>query len=207
MDTYSIILKVIMALGGLGLFLIGMKNMGEGLELAAGNKLRVMLQKITSNKFIAMLVGVLVTGVIQSSSATSVMVIGLVNAGVMTLMQATPIIMGANIGTTFTAWILSLSGISGENLFVQLLKPTSFTPVLALIGIIFCMFGKSTKKKDTGTVLLGFATLMFGMDTMSGAVAGLANVPAFTGLFTQFADIPVLGMLAGAAIGYQRGKK
>lgn len=196
MDIFDILTLV----GGLCLFLFGMNLMGEALERRAGNSLQSLLGKMTSKKLAGFLTGLGVTAIIQSSSATTVMVVGFVNSGLMTLRQAINVIMGANVGTTVTAWILGLSGIGSDNIFMRLLKPTSFTPVLALIGIIFCMFGKSTKKKDTGTVLLGFATLMFGMDTMSDAVAGLANVPAFTGLFTQFADIPVLGMLAGAVL-------
>ncbi len=187
-------------IGGLCLFLFGMNIMGEALERRAGNKLQSLLGKMTSKRLAGFLTGLGVTAIIQSSSATTVMVVGFVNSGLMSLRQAINVIMGANVGTTVTAWILGLGGIGGDNLVMRLLKPTSFTPVLALIGIIFCMFSKSHKKKDTGMILLGFATLMFGMDTMSDAVAGLADVPAFTGLFTRFADIPVLGMLAGAVL-------
>lgn len=185
--------------GGLCLFLFGMSIMGDALERRAGNSLKKILAKLTKNKLAGFLTGLGVTSIIQSSSATTVMVVGFVNSGVMTLRQSIGVIMGANIGTTVTAWILSLGGISGDNLIVQLLKPTSFTPVLALIGTGLLMFGKSGRKKDSGTILLGFATLMFGMDTMSGAVSGLADVPAFQSLFLLFKN-PVLGVLAGAVL-------
>ncbi len=191
---------VLVMLGGLCLFLFGMNIMGEALERRAGNKLQSLLGKMTSNRLAGFATGMGVTAIIQSSSATTVMVVGFVNSGLMSLRQAINVIMGANVGTTVTSWILGLGGIEGDNFFITLLKPTSFTPVLALIGIVFYMFLKSPKKKDTGLILLGFATLMFGMDTMSDAVAGLKDVPAFTGLFTRFADIPVLGMLAGAVL-------
>ncbi len=196
MDLFDVLTLV----GGLCLFLFGMNIMGESLERRAGNKLQSLLGKMTSKKLAGFLTGLGVTAIIQSSSATTVMVVGFVNSGLMTLKQAINVIMGANVGTTVTAWILGLGGIDGDAIFIQLLKPTSFTPILALFGIMLTMFSKSAKKKDTGMILLGFATLMFGMDTMSGAVEGLKNVPAFTNLFTQFADIPVLGMLAGAIL-------
>lgn len=186
-------------IGGLCLFLFGMNIMGQALERRAGGKLQSLLSKLTTNKFLGLLTGIGVTAVIQSSSATTVMVVGFVNSGLMTLSQAINVIMGANIGTTVTAWILSLGGISSTNLFVQFLKPTSFTPVLALIGIILYMFCKDTKKKDNGTILLGFAVLMFGMDSMSSSVSGLADVPAFTNLFILFKN-PILGVLAGAVL-------
>lgn len=192
MDIFDILTLI----GGLCLFLFGMNIMGNSLERRAGSKLRDLLSKLTTNKFAGILTGLGVTAVIQSSSATTVMVVGFVNSGLMTLSQAINVIMGANIGTTVTAWILSLSGINSGNIFVQLLKPTSFTPVLALIGIIFYMFCKGDKKKDTGMILLGFATLMFGMDTMSGAVAGLKDVPAFANLFIMFKN-PIMGAIAG----------
>ncbi len=186
-------------IGGLCLFLFGMNVMGDSLERRAGSSLKMLLGKLTQNKAAGFLTGLLVTSVIQSSSATTVMVVGFVNSGIMTLKQAINVIMGANVGTTVTAWILSLGGISGDNLFIQLLKPTSFTPVLALIGTAMLMFGKTSKKKDTGTIFLGFATLMFGMDTMSGAVAGLADVPAFQNMFLMFKN-PILGVLVGAVL-------
>ncbi len=186
-------------IGGLCLFLFGMDLMGQGLERRAGNSLRTLLGKLTTNKIAGLLTGLGVTAVIQSSSATTVMVVGFVNSGLMTLKQSINVIMGANIGTTVTAWILSLSGIESSNIFVKLLKPTSFTPILAVVGIIFYMFCKSGKKKDTGTILLGFATLMFGMDTMSSAVSGLADVPAFQNMFLMFQN-PILGVLVGAVL-------
>lgn len=193
------IFDVLTMVGGLCLFLFGMTVMGDALERRAGGKLQALLGKLTSNKMAGLFTGLGVTSVIQSSSATTVMVVGFVNSGLMTLKQAINVIMGANIGTTVTAWILSLSGISGDNIVVKLLKPMSFTPVLALIGIIFYMFCKSDKKKDTGTILLGFAVLMFGMDIMSNSVSGLADIPAFADLFLMFKN-PILGMLAGAIL-------
>ena len=193
------IFDILTMIGGLCLFLFGMSVMGDALERRAGNGLKSLLAKLTQSKPKGFLTGLGVTAVVQSSSATTVMVVGFVNSGIMTLKQAINVIMGANVGTTVTAWILSLSGISSENIVVQLLKPTSFTPVLALIGTIFIMFGKGSKKKDTGTILLGFATLMFGMDTMSGAVVGLKNVPAFQELFVMFKN-PILGVLAGTVL-------
>ena len=193
------IFDVLALIGGLCLFLFGMNVMGDSLERRAGGGLKLLLGKLTGNKFKAFLTGLGVTAVIQSSSATTVMVVGFVNSGIMTLKQSIGVIMGANIGTTITAWILSLGGISGDNLFVKLLKPMSFTPILALIGMIMLMFGKSSKKKDTGMILLGFATLMFGMDAMSDAVAGLADVPQFQNLFLMFKN-PILGVLAGLLI-------
>ena len=186
-------------IGGLCLFLFGMNVMGEGLERRAGNSLKSLLGKLTDNKFKGFLTGMGVTAVIQSSSATTVMVVGFVNSKVMTLRQSIGIIMGANIGTTVTSWLLSLGGISSDNIVMKLLKPTSFTPILALIGIGFTMFSKSSKKKDIGTILLGFATLMFGMDAMSGAVKGLAKVPEFQNLFLAFKN-PILGVLIGALV-------
>ena len=185
--------------GGLCLFLFGMNVMGDGLERRAGNGLKALLGKLTNSRIKGFLTGLGVTAVIQSSSATTVMVVGFVNSGIMTLRQSIGVIMGANIGTTVTAWILSLGGISSDNPFMMLLKPTSFTPVLALVGTVFLMFSKSDKKKDTGTILLGFAVLMFGMDTMSAAVSGLADIPAFQNLFLMFQN-PVLGVLVGAVL-------
>ncbi len=185
--------------GGLSLFLFGMSVMGQALERRAGGSLRSLLGKMTTRKAAGLLTGLAVTAVIQSSSATTVMVVGFVNSGLMTLGQAVNVIMGANIGTTVTAWILSLAGIDGDSLFVQLLKPSSFTPVLAAVGVVFYMFCHSDKRKDTGAILLGFATLMFGMETMSGAVAGLGDEPGFRQAFLLFKN-PVLGVLAGAAL-------
>ena len=186
-------------LGGVCIFLFGMNVMGNALERAAGNKLRDLLGKLTTNKLAGFLTGLGVTAIIQSSGATTVMVVGFVNSGLMTLKQAINVIIGSNIGTTVTAWILSLSGISGSNPWVQMFKPTSFTPILALVGIILYMFSKGGRKKDIGTVLLGFATLMFGMNTMSDAVAGLKDVPEFCELFVLFKN-PLLGVLVGAVL-------
>lgn len=193
------IFDVLNLIGGLSLFLFGMNVMGDALERRAGNSLKLILGRLTKNKFAGFLTGLAVTAVIQSSSATTVMVVGFVNSALMTLKQAINVIMGANVGTTVTAWILSLGGISSDNIFVQLLKPTSFTPVLALVGTAMLMFGKTSNKKDTGTILLGFATLMFGMDTMSSAVSGLKDVPAFQQMFIMFKN-PVLGVLVGALL-------
>ncbi len=193
------IFNVLTLIGGLCLFLFGMNIMGESLERSAGSKLETMIAKLTTGKLTGFLTGLGVTAIIQSSSATTVMVVGFVNSGLMSLKQAIHVIMGANVGTTVTAWILSLGGISGDNIFLKLLKPTSFTPVLALIGIFFYMFTKSNKKKDIGMILLGFATLMFGMDTMTDAVSGLKEVPAFQQLFIMFKN-PILGVIAGAIL-------
>ncbi len=183
---------------GLCLFLFGMTLMGQALERRAGGALSSLLGKLTTNKLAGFLTGLGVTAVIQSSSATTVMVVGFVNSGIMTLKQAINVIMGANVGTTVTAWLLSLGGIEGSGI-MELFKPSTFTPILALAGVILFMFLKGDKKKDTGMILLGFATLMFGMDTMSAAVKGLANVPEFTQLFTMFTN-PILGLLAGALL-------
>ena len=193
------IFNVLTMIGGLCLFLFGMIVMGESLERAAGNSLRTLLSKLTGSRIAGFLTGLAVTAVIQSSSATTVMVVGFVNSGLLNLSQAIGVIMGANVGTTVTSWILSLGGISGDSLILQLLKPTSFTPILALVGIVYYMFVKDAKKKDIGMILLGFAVLMFGMDTMSGAVKGLKNEAWFTNLFLLFKN-PILGVLAGAAL-------
>lgn len=195
MDLFSILTMI----GGLALFLYGMHVMGDGLSKVSGGRLEKILEKLTSNPFKAVLLGAGVTAVIQSSSATTVMVVGFVNSGVMKLSQAVGIIMGANIGTTVTSWILSLSGIESSNFFIRLLKPTSFSPILAVIGVAFLMFSKKEKKKDIGMILIGFAVLMFGMDTMSNAVKPLADVPEFTGILTAFSN-PLLGMLAGLVL-------
>lgn len=190
---------VLNLIGGLCLFLFGMNVMGQALERRAGNKLHSVLEKLTTGKIAGFLTGLGITAVIQSSSATTVMVVGFVNSGLMTLKQAINVIIGANIGTTVTAWILSLGGISSDNIFVALLKPTSFTPILALVGIILYMACKSSKNKDTGVIFLGFTILMFGMDTMSASVSGLKNVPQFQQMFLMFEN-PILGMLAGAVL-------
>ena len=193
------IFNVLTLIGGLSLFLFGMNLMGQALERRAGNSLRSLIGRMTDKAAMGFLTGLGVTAIIQSSSATTVMVVGFVNSGLMTLRQAINVIMGANVGTTVTAWLLSLAGIDSGNLWINLLKPTSFTPVLALIGVILYMFCKNDRKKDTGLILLGFATLMFGMDTMSGAVAGLKDVEGFADLFLAFQN-PVLGVVAGAVL-------
>ena len=195
MDFFGLLTMI----GGLALFLYGMNTMGDGLAKMAGSRLEQILEKLTSTPIRAVLLGAGVTAVIQSSSATTVMVVGFVNSGIMKLSQAVGIIMGANVGTTITSWILSLSGVQGDSFFIRLLKPSSFSPVLALIGVIFLLFLKDEKKKDIGTILLGFAVLMFGMETMSGAVEPLADVPEFTNLFVAFKN-PFLGMLVGALL-------
>ena len=200
------IFNVLTLIGGLCLFMYGMNVMGQALERSAGGKLQSLLAKFTTNKFAGFLTGLGITAVIQSSSATTVMVVGFVNSGLMSLRQAINVIMGANVGTTVTAWILSLSGIEGDSWFIKMLKPDSFTPILALIGLIMFMACKSSKKKDIGTIFLGFAVLMFGMSTMSDSVAGLKDVPAFTEIFTFFTGDqlgffgPILGVLAGAVL-------
>ena len=186
-------------IGGLALFLFGMNTMGDGLAKLAGGKLERILEKLTANPIMGVLLGFVVTAVIQSSSATTVMVVGFVNSGIMKLPQAISIIMGANIGTTATAWILSLAGLEGGNFFMNLLKPTSFAPVLAIIGVAMLMFSNKAKKKDLGTILIGFAVLMIGMDIMTGAIKPLAEVEGFKQLLVKFSN-PVLGLLAGAVL-------
>ncbi len=196
MDIFSVLSMI----GGLALFLYGMSTMGNGLSKMAGGKLETILEKLTTKKIFAVLLGAGVTAVIQSSSATTVMVVGFVNSGIMKLSQAVGIIMGANVGTTITSWMLSLIGIEGSTIWLKLLKPSSFSPILAAIGIILVMSSKGeSKKKDIGGILLGFAILMFGMETMSGAVSGLADDPSFTSMMTTFSN-PVLGMLVGAVL-------
>ena len=190
---------VLTLFGGIALFLYGMRVMGEGIEKRAGKQMRIILEKLTANPLKSIFLGAAVTAIIQSSAATTVMVVGFVNSGIMKLSQATGVIMGANLGTTITAWILSLSGIQGESVFVQLLKPSSFSPILAMIGVSFQLFSKSNRRRDVGTIMLGFAILMFGMQTMSGAVAPLANDPEFTQILTLFKS-PVLGVITGAVI-------
>lgn len=195
MDLFDVLTLI----GGLSLFLFGMNFMGESLERRAGSTLKRTLGKLTTNSWAGLLTGLAVTSVIQSSSATTVMVVGFVNSGMMSLEQAINVIMGANIGTTVTAWILSLTGIESSNVFIRLLKPSSFTPVLALIGIIMYMVGRTDKKKMTGAILLGFATLMFGMETMSSSVSGLRYEPSFAQILIKFSN-PILGVLAGAIL-------
>lgn len=190
------IFGVLSLIGGLAIFLYGMDLLGEGLTGASGGKLEKILEKLTSSPIKAVLLGAGVTAVIQSSSATTVMVVGFVNSGIMKLSQAVGVIMGANIGTTITSWILSLTGIESSNIFISLLKPTSFSPVLAAVGIVFLMFLKKDSLKNPGKIMIGFALLMYGMDAMSSSVAPLAEVPQFASILTAFSN-PVLGMLAG----------
>lgn len=186
-------------IGGLALFLYGMNAMGDGLAKLSGGTLERVLEKLTAKRMMAVLLGAGVTAVIQSSSATTVMVVGFVNSGIMKLSQAVGIIMGANVGTTITSWLLSLTGIEGDSFWLQLLNPSSFSPILALIGVAFLLFSKKEKKKDVGMIMVGFAILMFGMQTMSGAVEPLAEVPEFTSILTAFSN-PILGMLAGMVL-------
>ncbi|MBQ3600527.1 MAG: Na/Pi cotransporter family protein [Lachnospiraceae bacterium] len=193
------IFEVLSLFGGLAMFLYGMNVMGDSLAKTAGGKLERILEKLTSTPIRGVLLGAGVTAVIQSSSATTVMVVGFVNSGIMKLSQAVGIIMGANIGTTITSWILSLSGIEGDAFWIKMLKPSSFSPILAFIGIVLMLFTKSEKKKDIGTILLGFTVLMFGMDMMSDSVSGLKDVPEFTSILTMFSN-PILGLLAGAVL-------
>ncbi len=188
---------ILQLIGGLCLFLFGMETMGDGLKKASGSKLEEILSRLTSNVPKGVLLGAAVTAVIQSSSATTVMLVGFVNSGIMSLRQAIPIIMGANIGTTATAWLLSLSGIEGDSFLIQMLKPMSFSPILAAVAIVFMMFMKNEKKYDIGLILIGFAVLMYGMDIMSSAVKPLADVPEFISVLTMFSN-PVLGVAAGA---------
>ena len=195
MDIFS----VFQMAGGLALFLYGMHVMGDGLEKQAGGKLKTILEKLTANPVKGFLLGAAVTAVIQSSSATTVMVVGFVNAGIMKLSQAIGIIMGANVGTTITSWILSLTGLQGDSFWIQLLKPTSFSPIIAFLGIILIMFSKKEGKKDLGSTLIGFAVLMFGMEQMSSAVEPLADVPEFTSILLLFSN-PLLGVLCGAIL-------
>ena len=195
MDIFSILTMI----GGLALFLYGMNVMGDGLTRASGGRLEKILEKLTSSTWKGVLLGAAVTAVIQSSSATTVMVVGFVNSGIMTLQRAVGIIMGANIGTTITSWILSLSGLQGDSFVIKMLKPTSFSPILAIIGVCLLLFSRKDKKKDAGSIMIGFAVLMFGMETMSGAVKPLANVPEFTNILLMFKN-PVLGMLAGTVL-------
>ena len=195
MDIFAVLTLV----GGLAMFLYGMNVMGSGLEKVSGGRLERTLEKMTSNPIKGVLFGAAVTAVIQSSSATTVMVVGFVNSGIMKLSQGIGIIMGANIGTTITAWILSLTGLQGDSVLVQMLNPNSFSPILAIVGIVLIMLSKNGKKKDIGTIMIGFAVLMFGMSSMSGAVKPLANMPEFTNILTYFSN-PVLGVLTGAVL-------
>ena len=185
--------------GGLAFFLYGITIMSSGLEKIAGGRLERILKKMTSNPLKSLVFGAGVTAAIQSSSAVTVMLVGLVNSGIMKLSQAIGVIMGSNIGTTITAWILSLSGIESSNFFVRLLKPESFSPIMALVGIIFIMASKSNRRKSVGAVLVGFAILMFGMDVMKDAMAPLADMPQFTHILTAFTN-PILGVIVGTVV-------
>ncbi len=195
MDFFGILTMA----GGLAFFLYGMDVMGSGLSRASGGRLEMLLERLTNSRWKAVLLGAGVTAVIQSSSATTVMVVGFVNAGIMKLSSAVGIIMGANVGTTVTSWILSLAGIESNDFWLRLLKPSSFAPVLAALGVIFSLFSKKEKLKNAGMVFIGFAVLMSGMETMSGAVKPLAEVPEFTGILTAFSN-PALGVLAGMVL-------
>ncbi len=195
MDFFSVLTLI----GGLALFLYGMDVMGDSLKKLSGGKLEALLGQLTSNRFKAFLLGFAVTAVIQSSSATTVMLVGFVNSGIMKLSQTFGTIMGANVGTTVTAWLLSTSGINGDSFFIQLLKPSSFTPILAVIGVVILMFSNSDKKKNIASILIGFAVLMFGMETMSGAMSGLKDDPNFARLLVMFSN-PVLGILSGLVL-------
>ncbi len=195
MDIFGILSMI----GGLALFLYGMDAMGAGLSKLSGGRMERLLEKLTSKRIMAVLLGAGVTAVIQSSSATTVMVVGFVNSGIMKLNQAVGIIMGANIGTTVTSWLLSLTGIQGSNFVLQMLKPSSFSPILAVIGVAFIMFAKDEKKKDIGSILVGFAILMYGMESMSDAVSPLADNEKFTSILTMFSN-PFLGLLAGTIL-------
>ncbi len=195
MDLFDILSLI----SGLALFLFGMNVMSDGLEKRAGSKMKNILASMTSNPIKGFLLGLAVTAIIQSSSATTVMVVGFVNSGVMSLSQSIGVIMGANLGTSVTSWILTLTQIDGDNLFMKMLKPSSFVPILAAIGVIFLMFQKNVKRKDTGLILIGFSVLMIGMDTMSASVEGLKEVPAFTEIFLKFSN-PILGVIVGTVV-------
>ena len=193
------IFRILTMIGGLALFLYGMEVLGDGLKKMSGGKLEIILEKLTSNKLMAILLGAGVTAVIQSSSATTVMVVGFVNSGIMKLTQAIGVILGANVGTTVTAWLLSLSGVDGSGLFLQLLKPSSFSPILAIAGVAVRSMSKREKHRDMATIMIGFAVLMIGMDTMSNAVKPLAEIPEFTNILFMFSN-PVIGMLVGLVL-------
>lgn len=192
MDFFSLLTLI----GGLALFLYGMDVMGDGLKKISGGKLEYFLEQLTSNRFKGFLLGFAVTAIIQSSSATTVMLVGFVNSGIMKLGQTISTIMGANVGTTVTSWILSLSGISGDSFFIKIFKPSSFTPILALIGVAMSMFSKNDKKRNIATILIGFAVLMFGMETMSGAMDGLKDDPRFAQILIMFSN-PIMGIMSG----------
>jgi len=195
MDIFS----VISLLGGIAFFLFGMELLSDGLEKVSGGRLEQTLEKMTSNRFMGLILGTVVTGVIQSSAATTVMVIGFVNSGIMKLKQAIGIIMGANIGTTVTAWLFTLAGIEGDNAFMKFLKPSSFTPILAFIAIILIMFSKKNKHHNIAFIMIGFAILMSGLDIMGDACGNIDTKP-LEGIFQMFGSNPILGILAGAII-------
>ena len=195
MDFFDLLAMI----GGLALFLYGMHMLSEGLEKLSGGKLERILERMTDSRWKAVLLGAGVTAVIQSSSATTVMVVGFVNSGIMKLSQAIGVIMGANVGTTITSWLLSLTGLEGDSFLLQMIKPTSFSPVLAIIGVVFIVFIKSPRKRDIGGILVGFAILMTGMSAMSDAMKPLSEIPSFTRLFTMFEN-PLLGLLMGAVL-------
>lgn len=195
MDFFDLLTMI----GGLALFLYGMHMLSEGLEKLSGGKLERILESMTDSRWKAVLLGAGVTAMIQSSSATTVMVVGFVNSGIMKLSQAIGVIMGANVGTTITSWLLSLTGLEGDSFLLEIIKPTSFSPVLAIIGVIFIVFLKNSKKRDIGGILVGFAILMTGMSTMSDAMKPLSEIPSFTRLFTMFEN-PLLGLIMGALL-------
>ena len=190
---------ILSLLAGLVFFLFGMNTMSDGLEKAAGSKLEIILKKMTSNVFISIIMGALITAVIQSSSATTVMLVGLVNSGLMAFESSIGVIFGANIGTTITAWFLSLVGVQSDSFFMQMVKPQNFSPILAIIGIAFIMMAKSDKKKNLGTIFVGFTLLIYGMDIMSDSVSGLADSPQFQDLLLKFNN-PIIGILIGAVV-------
>ena len=192
MNIYSIFTLC----GGLAFFLFGMHVMSGSLEKVAGGKLEDILKTLTSNPGKSLILGAVITIAIQSSSALTVMLVGLVNSGIMNLSQTVGVIMGSNVGTTLTAWILGLNGLKTDNIFLSMLKPENFSPIIALIGVIMIMGAKSAKKRDVGTIMVGFAILMFGMELMSDAVAPLADMPEFTNILTAFKN-PLLGVLIG----------
>lgn len=195
MDFFDLLTMI----GGLALFLYGMHMLSEGLEKLSGGKLERILESMTDSRWKAVLLGAGVTAVIQSSSATTVMVVGFVNSGIMKLSQAIGVIMGANVGTTITSWLLSLTGLEGDSFLLEMIKPTSFSPVFAMIGVVFIVFLKNPKKRDIGGILVGFAILMTGMSTMSDAMKPLSEIPSFTRLFTMFEN-PFLGLIMGAIL-------
>ena len=193
------VFSIFTLLGGLAFFIYGMNQMSGSLKMIAGEKMEFYINKLTKNRILGLLLGCVITVATQSSSAVTVMLVGLVNSGLMSLSNTVGIIMGSNIGTTITAWLMSLIGVSGENVVVKMLKPESFSPLLAFLGIILIMLSKMPKKKEVGNSLVGFAILMYGMLLMSGSVAPLADSPAFASLLTFFKN-PFLGVLTGMVV-------